>query len=391
MNPGQRTTSKSDSIEKEKQRRFKNQIQQFESDMKKVKGGEENPLAVDDRMETALSNIDETVTTLQTRRESIKKKKNDREKKYGKKNLKKIKKQDFHDLKMYEYTDELKEIEAEISDWRAYQIEIQDLSREMLRLELEKRLEDEVDVEAAKRYVEVVEDKLDNIKSLVDSRVDDQKQMIENRIDAEIGKERAETESKVTSLEKDVEYLEKNVFGVLELMTETLHEVAQQTNGNSKIQQRIKETKQETQNLQESIDKGNKAQKTRQEVGPTPEEKPQKLEQTHDQRKPENEGYPTAESSSSSIEGKEVGTGEEDEEEEEEGPKYKFKRRAYSEMKETFEQVHKDFENGEIYPDQDKLSYRKLAEYSDVGKDSIKKKIDAVREEYEDAEICPAL
>lgn len=386
MTPG-RTTDKSDSINKEKQRRFQNQIQQFENDNKKVKKGEEKAFSVDDRMETALSNIDETITTLQTRRESVKKKKKQRKKKYGKKNLKEIKKQDFHDLKMFEHTEELQEIAEEISDWRAYQIEIQDLSRRMLRDELDKRLNDEVDVEAAKRYVEVVEDKIDDIESHVDSRVEDQKEMITNRIDAEVSKEKAETEARVAGVEKDVQYLKEEVMQSMQTLTETLQEVAKQTESDKR--NHVTNAAEKTNEVKNNVQKGSRAEQLREEVGDveTVEEEPEISE---------NEFSQNTDSEPSPIEGTTVGTGEKEEQEEsseDDGPRYKFKRRAWSEMKQTFIKVQEDFDAGRIYPEEETLSYRKVADYSDVGKDSIKSKIEDVREEFDDREepICPDL
>lgn len=376
MSPKQRTTSKSGSIDKEKERRFKNQIKSFESDVSEVKQGEENPLEVLQRIETALSNIDETITTLQTRRESVEKKRGQREKKYGKKDLKNIKKQDFHDLKWAEYTEELREIEAEIADWRGYQIEIQDLAIEMLEFKTENLMKDQVDAKAAKRYVDVVEDKLDDISDMMDSRINDQKDLIENKIEAETGKQKAETEAKLAGVEKDVEYLERNVFSVLEAITETLQEVAQQSNGTPQVQEKVERTREQTQDLQDRLDKETRAEKTREDVG----SKPERIETEHGEKNPEEEGYPVKEK-------------DEENSEEQDKPRYIFERRAYSELKSNFEKIQREFEDGEIYSGEDSLSFEKVAELSDLGEDDIRNKLEVVHDHFPDEEgsICPAL
>lgn len=353
-NNNQRQLQKSGEIDKTKKRRFENMIREFENDIQEVHSGSKNALDVAEKMEATLKNIDETITTLQSDKDSVKQKLKNKKETLGKSNIKNINDEQFHPLQLHELTKQLNEINAKINDWRAYQVEISDLRDEMLEQAYDQTHEDQLNVEAAKRYTEVVDDKLDNIRDVLEQVMDEKYNSVESRVDSKFSEKNAELESRITSNEKDIEYMQKNIDTLLRSLVENLDDIAEAAKNENNVGS-VEEVKEDAQKLQSGMDEKERAKQLNSDTD---------IEENQ-----------TIEDSSSSDEGEIDGISEEVNDID---ASYEMEMKAASELVEIFEQIEDDFE------EPSKVTAQTIADHSDISQEKVKQKLEYVRKEKDE-------
>jgi hypothetical protein len=353
-------------LDKEDKQRYDTQLNEFQQLHQKVENGNEDPIEVEDRVQAAEDNIEETITTLLSERSALREEFDDLKSDIGEERLQEILNELPQLKELFDTLVRLEELAKKMYERRTYQYSMSRDSKNMLYNMVLNYREDEVNIEAAKRYNELADDKIENIKDVIETMFDEHYDSIDTLVEAEVSKRLSEQQVTITSVEKDMEYLKERQADLLERMAEGFKEVAEMAD-NEQVRRELEEQMNE-------LDKASEEMKdSEQMVQNQVEQAKESLSESEQSDEIEDGG---------TLEGKEVEP--EEEEKEEQIPQFSLELKATSELKEEFEQME------EVIPE-DEMDLESLEKYVDCEMDKLREKLEKTREKFDGQDILPAV
>lgn len=349
-----------ESADDDKAKRFKNRISEFEAEIEKISGSSdlEEALHLEKRMETTVANVDEIITTLQERVSAVEGRIENIEKDLSSANgeddgladLEKRSVGGYHfsirELKE-PYKDLHENYDKQIQEWKTYQQEILDLKVDLLKKVLKDVHNDSIDKQAAEKVLDLAEKKYDESREIQETRLDQINSNVEDKVQTEVANTTVEQRERIARAEAKIGFMEeklKESSEIFQAFLPILDKLMEQEDGD------VVQVKDRVKDWQEQVE--DPVEHAQENFG----------QQISDAVTREQEPVDDSEEMSSDQ------------------PKYRFSQRSLSEMKEEFEKVAEN-------EDPENHTFTYIADNSDVSHNAIHKKIQKVRDEFEDDPI----
>lgn len=281
----------------------------------------------------------------------------------------------------HELGERISDLQEQIDNWKDYLVILGSLNAKLNKEIAVSLFGDRVDKQASEKILQFAEKKHDELDQRVEKMEDRVVESTESKLDRRLSEELGDIKMAQATMQKELEFFREN-FGRL---VDTLRTVSDAQKQVAKLVQVIDEqTDIDADEAREMAEKASEetsgaTDRLEDPEGAAVERAREEMDDSIDPTPPLNEAGEDGDVDES-AEGEESAEEELDDAERDERPSYSLKHKSLSEMKAEFDRMEEN-------EDPDDLSFQNMAEKSDVSHETIRNKLNKVREEYGD-DVC---